>query len=203
MAANQDPFKVVSGEVRFSYVHAFEPYSFDNDADSEPKYSVRVFIPKSDKKTLGALQAALLAVKQDEASIKKWGGVVPKKLDLPYYDGDAIADEQPEAAGCYYLNLKNTRKPGVINLETGTAILNPTEFYSGCYGRASFRLFPYNSKGKKGIGSSLANLCKTSDGEPLGAVQSTAEDDFAEFMSANAPQKEFVEEEEADPLAGL
>lgn len=200
--ANQDPFKVVTEEVRFSYVHAFEPYAFEDD--QEAKFSVRVYISKSDKKTLTALQSAVKAVKSDEASIKKWGGTVPNKLDLPYYDGDAIADEVPEAAGCYYLNLKNTRKPGVVDLNTGVAINNPTEFYSGCYGRASFRLFPYNQKGKKGIGSSLANLCKTRDGEPLGAVQSTAADDFAEFMSANAPQKEFANEvEEDDPLAGL
>ncbi len=198
--ANVDPFKVVTGEVRFSYVHAFEPYTFE-DSDSEAKYSARIFIPKSDTKTLKALQSAIKSVKEDENSIKKWGGQVPKNLDLPYYDGDAISDEAPEAAGCYYLNLKNSRKPGVIDLETGTAITNPTEFYSGCYGRASFRLFAYNQKGKKGIGSSLSNLCKTRDGEPLGAVISTAEEDFADFMSANAPQKEF--EEEDDPLAGL
>lgn len=201
--ANKDPFKVVTGEVRMSYIHAFEPHAFEGGDDAEAKYSARIYIPKSDKDTLVKLQNAIKAVKSDEASIKKWGGAVPNKLDLPYYDGDAIADEVPEAAGCYYLNLKNSRKPGVIDLSTGQAIDNPTEFYSGCYGRASFRLFAYNQKGKKGIGSSLSNLCKTRDGEPLGAVVTSAEDDFAEFVLANAPQKEFADEEEEDPLAGL
>lgn len=197
--ANQDPFKIVTGEVRISYAHVFDPYAFN--ADDEPKYSCRILIPKSDKATLLALQNAIKAVKLDETSIKKWGGSVPKSLDLPYYDGDAIADEQPEAAGCYFINLKNSRQPGVIGCD-GRPITNPTDFYSGCYGRASFRLFAYNQKGKKGISASLSNLLKTRDGDPLGAMMTTAEDDFAEFVSANAPKNDFAADDD-DPLAGL
>lgn len=42
--------KVVTGEVRLSYVHIFEPTAIDEG--SEEKYSVSVIIPKSDKQTL-------------------------------------------------------------------------------------------------------------------------------------------------------
>jgi hypothetical protein len=49
--------KVVTGKVRFSYVHVFEPWS---GQEGQPaKYSVCVLIPKEDKKTLAKIKAAM------------------------------------------------------------------------------------------------------------------------------------------------
>jgi hypothetical protein len=50
------PTKVITGKVRLSYVHLFEPYASIPDAD--PKYSVVILVPKSDTKTIKAIQAA-------------------------------------------------------------------------------------------------------------------------------------------------
>ena len=58
-------------------------------------------------------------------------------------------------------------------------IINPTEFYSGCYGRASINFFAYNNSGNKGISAGLNNLQKLEDGESLGGITS-AEQDFAD-----------------------
>ena len=44
--------KVVTGEVRFSYLNVFEPKSING---SEEKYSVSLLIPKSDTKTIAAI----------------------------------------------------------------------------------------------------------------------------------------------------
>lgn len=41
--------KVITGEVRFSYLHVFEKSSING---SDEKYSVSLLIPKSDKKTI-------------------------------------------------------------------------------------------------------------------------------------------------------
>ncbi len=41
--------KVITGKVRFSYVNVWEPKSVNG---SDPKYSVSLIIPKSDKETL-------------------------------------------------------------------------------------------------------------------------------------------------------
>ena len=48
MANNEANTKVVTGLVRFSYVHIFEPSAMDDSSDE--KYSVCIIIPKSDKK---------------------------------------------------------------------------------------------------------------------------------------------------------
>lgn len=46
---------------RLSYTNLFEPKSING---SEPKYSVSVIIPKSDKKTLNAVQKAVEEAKK-------------------------------------------------------------------------------------------------------------------------------------------
>jgi hypothetical protein len=59
-------------------------------------------------------------------------------------------------------------------------ILDSTEFYSGCYGRASINFFAYNTAGNRGIGCGLNNLQKLDDGEPLSG-RSRPEDDFGDY----------------------
>lgn len=48
--------KVITGKVRFSYVNVWEPKSVNG---SDPKYSVSLIIPKSDKETLKRLRLLL------------------------------------------------------------------------------------------------------------------------------------------------
>ena len=50
--------KVITGEVRFSYLNVFEPKSIN---DSEAKYSVSLLIPKTDTKTIDAVNRAVLS----------------------------------------------------------------------------------------------------------------------------------------------
>ncbi len=61
MANNEANTKVVTGLVRFSYVHIFEPSAMDDSSDE--KYSVCIIIPKSDKKTIAAINAAVETAK--------------------------------------------------------------------------------------------------------------------------------------------
>ena len=42
--------KVITGEVRFSYLHVFEPYAAE--VGQKAKYSVALLIPKKDKQTI-------------------------------------------------------------------------------------------------------------------------------------------------------
>ena len=50
--------KVLTGKVRFSYANIWEPKSIKG---GEEKYSVSLVIPKSDKKTLADINAAIEA----------------------------------------------------------------------------------------------------------------------------------------------
>lgn len=170
--------KVVTGEVRFSYAHVFEPASIEG---SEPKYSVSILIDKKDKKTLERIKAAIEAAKQ--AGISKFGGKVPANLKLPVRDGDTEREDDPVYAGKYFINANAKTKPGIVD-KGGNPIIDTTEFYSGCYGHASVTFYAFNTSGNKGIACGLNNLMKTRDGEMLGG-RASAEDDFADLIDSD------------------
>lgn len=164
--------KVVTGKVRFSYVNVFQPRALSED--QEPKYSVCILIPKSDEETVNKIQAAIKKTKEE--NLRMWGGKEPANLKTPLRDGDVERPDQPEFKGHYFINASTKIKPGVVDKDLNP-ILEQSEFYSGCYGRASLNFYAYNKAGNKGIGCGLRNLQKLADGEPLGG-QSRPEDDF-------------------------
>lgn len=164
--------KVVTGKVRFSYANVHEPKSIKG---SDPKYSVSLIIPKSDKKTLADIKAAIEQAKKD--GVSKFGGKVPANLKLPLRDGDLERPEDEAYKDSYFINANSKDKPGIVDKGV-KPILDQSEFYSGCYGRASINFYAFNQNGNKGIACGLQNLQKLSDGEPLSG-RSRAEDDFS------------------------
>lgn len=175
---NTDNTKVVTGKVRFSYVSVFEPKTTE---DGKEKYSVSLLIDKKDKKTIDAVNKAVENAKQ--AGISKFGGKIPAVLKLPTHDGDVERPDDEAYCDKYFINAKSNTKPGLLDRK-GCPIIDPTEFYSGCYGHASVNFYAFNSNGNKGIACGLNNLMKTEDGEPL-AGRSKAEDDFADLIDSS------------------
>lgn len=172
MANTNVSTKVVTGEVRFSYVNVFEPKSING---SDEKYSVSLLIDKRDTKTIEAIERAIEAAKQ--AGVAKFGGKIPPVLKLPLRDGDTERPDDENYAGKMFVNANCKTKPGLIE-KNGMEIIDATEFYSGCYGKASVTFYAFNYNGNKGIACGLNNIMKTRDGEPLGG-RSRAVDDFA------------------------
>jgi len=164
--------KVVTGKVRFSYTNVWEPKSING---GDEKYSVSIIISKLDTKTIADIKAAIEQAKKDGAS--KFGGKVPANLKLPIRDGDIDRADDEAYKDSYFINANSKDRPGVVDKNV-KAILDPTEFYSGCYGRASLVFYAFNQNGNKGIACGLQNLQKLSDGEPLSG-RSRAEDDFS------------------------
>lgn len=162
--------KVVTGKVRFSYAHVFEPQAAQEGG--VPKYSVSIIIPKSDKDTIERINKAIEQVKEDNKSV--WGGTIPKGLKGGLRDGDAEKDD-PAYANSYFINANSQQKPGVVDQDLNP-IIDRSEFYSGCYGRASISFFAYNSNGSKGVGCGLNNVQKMEEGEKLGGATTAAED---------------------------
>lgn len=174
--------KVITGIVRFSYAHVWEPDSIDG---GEPKYSVAILIPKSDGATLtkvqNAVKAAIEAGKMKLAGAN--GQVNTAALKTPLRDGDAERSDDPVYVGHYFFNASSKSHPGVVDAAVNP-ILNQSEFYSGCYGRASVNFYAFNTKGNKGIACGLNNLQKTKDGESLAGGSSADEDFTAEAAPA-------------------
>ncbi len=168
--------KVITGRnTRFSYCSVWEPRSVNG---GEPQYSIALLIPKSDKETVAAIRAAQeLAYREGESLLKGKGALPPlSAIRVPLRDGDLERPDDPAYAGCYFLNARSSRAPGIVDA-AAKPILDRGEFYSGCYGRASISFYAYNQNGNRGIGCGLNNLQKLRDGESLGGHMS-AEQEF-------------------------
>lgn len=169
------PTKVVTGKVRASYVHLLEPYAFN--ADDEPKYSMVLLIPKSDKATLQKIRDAQeAALEQGKHKFK--GGRIPQNWASTLRDGDAEADLEtsPEYAGHMFMSVSSRTKPGVVD-QNVQPILDSEEVYSGMYCRVSMNAFAYSVSGNQGVSFGLNHVQKLEDGDYLGG-RSRAEDDF-------------------------
>jgi len=142
--------KVITGKVRFSYANVFEPKSING---SDPKYSVSLIIPKEDKVTIDKIKAAIEVAKKE--GLSKLGGKIPANLKTPLRDGDIDRPDDPAYADSYFVNANSTIRPGIVDANL-QPIIDSTEFYSGCFGRASIVFYAYNANGNKGI--ALAEL---------------------------------------------
>lgn len=166
--------KVVTGEVRLSFVHIFEKYS---SGAGDPKYSVVILIPKSDKATMRKLRAAQQAALEAGKS-SKFNGSIPKVWHSTLRDGDEEMDLEkfPEYEDHFFMNVSASTKPGVVDRNLNE-ILDSSEVYSGCFARVSINAFAYNTQGNKGVSFGLNHVQKLRDGDHLGG-RSRAEDDF-------------------------
>ncbi|QNO17905.1 DUF2815 family protein [Caproicibacterium amylolyticum] len=168
-----NPMKVITGVVRLSYANCWEPKSINGGAE---KYSVSLIIPKSDTKTIAAINAAVDAAIEEGKG--KFGGKVPNKaaLKLPLRDGDIDRPDDEAYADSYFVNANSNTAPQIVNKQV-EPILDRSEVYSGVYARVSVNFYAFNSNGNRGIACGLGNIQKIRDGEPLGG-RTNAADDF-------------------------
>lgn len=171
--ANTNKCKVITGtNTRLSYFHGWEPVSINGGAE---KFSTAVLIPKSDKKTIDAIEKAIDSA--IEEGIAKFGGKKPNKaaIKLPLRDGDIERDDEAYK-GHYFINANSTNPPQIVDQRV-QPILERSQVYSGCYARVSINFYAFNSNGNKGVAAGLGNIQFVRDGEPLGG-QTSALDEF-------------------------
>lgn len=166
---------VMTPEFRASYANVFRPGKAMNDGE-EGKYGVTALFRKGED--LRKMEAAA-----KEAIIEKWGADKskwPKNIRLPFRDQ---AEREKDGAlpagheaGAIFVNFTSKQKPGLVDKNVNP-IIEETEFYSGCWARATVRAFAYDQKGNRGVAFGLQNVQKVRDDEPLGGRR-RAEDDF-------------------------
>lgn len=185
---------VTTGKVRFSYAHLTKPYAAMQG--QEEKYSVTVLVPKTDAATMGRINAAIEEAKR-RGTQEKWNGQCPPIVPTPVHDGDGVrpSDGMPFGEECkgHWVFTASTKpdRPVEIVDGQGNPIINPSEIYSGMYGRVNVTFFPYSHAGKKGIGCGLGPVQKLEDGEPLGGGSVSAAQAFGTpEQSAPAPQQQ-------------
>lgn len=157
---------VLTPKFRVSYPNVFN--ARENEMSGKMEYSVVALFDK------GTDLSELRKVAK-EAVIKKWGADEkkwPKTLKSPFRDQGEREKEDgtmPEGyvEGAKFLNLKATRRPGLVDQELND-IIDETKFYGGCYARAEVNAYAYDMKGNKGVAFGLNNLQKVADGDPFG-----------------------------------
>lgn len=168
--------KVLTGEVRLSYVNLITPRAAQQGQD--PKYSVTLLIPKNDQATLANINASIQAA-YDDGVTKKWGGAHPTQKVI-VHDGDGLRPSGlpfgDECKGHWVLTASTKNKPQVVGIDNINCELAPQDIYSGMFARVTINFFAYDSAGSKGVGCGLGNVLKTRDGEPLSGGASAASD---------------------------
>ena len=190
---NNIPTRVLTCEVRLSYVNLVTPRANNNNPNAEPRYSVTLLIPKTDAAVKANIDASIEAAATD-AQAKLWGGVRPPVMPIPIHDGDGVRENGtpygPECKGCWVITASSKNKPQVVHQSDINTELLPQDIYSGMYARVTINFFGYNQAGRRGIGCGLGNVMKTRDGEPLAGGASAAAD-FAGIGSTPAPAQAY------------
>ena len=159
--------KVVTGKVRFSYCHIFEPQEPQGGGD--PKYSVTLLIPKSDTATLGKIKAAIAEARENYCK-RNGANSLPAKPNHTLHDGDGMRDNGeefgPECKGCYVITVSSKQKPVIVD-SFRNPITDPGEVYSGCYANVKVAFFAFSNSGNNGISVALNVIQKVKDGERL------------------------------------
>lgn len=167
---------VITPEFRVSFPYVFRPQK-PMEEGKDPKYSITMLFPKG--ADLSKLKAAA-----KEAAVEKWGADQskwPKNLRLPFRDqGEKELDGYE--AGAIFVTATSKQKPGLVNARNED-IINDSDFYAGCYARASVRAFAYDKAGNRGVAFGLQNIQKLRDGDPLGG-RTRPQDDFEPVADA-------------------
>jgi len=163
--------KVTTPEFRVSFPAVFEAKL--NTLSNKEEYSIQMIFDKSaDLSDLKKMAAACAKA--------KWGDKIPEKLRSPFRDGneynDTAENQRDELTDKIFVNSKSKQRPGLVDGAL-QAIIDQSDFYGGCYARATVRAYAYDQKGNRGVAFGLLNVQKLRDGEPFSGKMK-AEDDF-------------------------
>lgn len=150
---------------RVAFPKVFEPKQQKNG--SERYELVAIFPAGTDLTPLKALAKA--------AAEKKWGDKIPKGLRNPFKDAGERADQyEGFEEGMTFINLTSKFQPRVVN-ERVQPIINPKDFYAGCWARATVNAFAYDTDGNKGVSFGVNDIQKIRDDKPFAGRPDVAE----------------------------
>lgn len=188
--------KITLPKFRVAYPKVFEPAL--NKLSNKMEYSLVALFPAGTN--LGVVTNAI-----EELKAERWGKIKanwPVNIKNPVHKNEERkkVDEATGKAslppghdeGGFFINLRSEAnaqnpRPGVVDKNV-QPIIEPTEFYAGCWAIATVNVFAYPKKGVTGVSPGvsirLLNLQKVAEGDPLSG-KSKAEDDFAPVAGAD------------------
>ena len=178
--------KMNTPQFRVAFPNVFKPRL--NSLNKKEEYSLVALFPVGTD--LSELKAAC-----KEVAEKKWPEGIPTGLRSPFRDqgerkkkndaGQLVLPPGYEEGGIF-LNLKTVTKPGLVDNQVQD-IIDSSEFYGGCWARASVSVYAYDQGGNRGVNFGLGNIQKIKDDTPFGN-RTKPQDDFAPVGGAIAAQ---------------
>ena len=151
----------------------FQPFKRKGSPpEQKAKYTMALAFPPGTN--LDALKAMVKETAEGEWGAAKVKAKKPRSPFITNYEHDAF-----EGEGWVVIRPTSTRAPGVVDAKV-QPILDPEEFFSGCWARASVHAFAWDDpQGGAGVSFGLNNVQKTKEGDRLGGGGSRKpEDDF-------------------------
>jgi hypothetical protein len=186
--------KLITPVFRVSFPSVFAASAYEGGV---PKFSVCAvwepakFTPR-DKQLWASMQNLADEVSMDK--FKKKLAALSANFKKPFRDGEEKAELSGFGDGKVFCNLSSKQRPGLIGLN-GNPIIDPEDFYPGCYARATITAYAYDNVGK-GVALGLQNLQKIKDGERLDN-RTDPNDDFGGAEVDDA----WLGDDGTDPLA--
>lgn len=166
---------MVTPKFRVSFPHVFEASVNALNTTAKPKFSIVMLFDKNED--LSELKAILR-----EAAKEKWGNKIPQGLRTPFRDGNEKQYDGYEDK--IFASATSLQRPGLVDDQV-QPIIDQSEFYAGCYARATVVAFAYDTAGNRGVSFGLQNIQKIDDGEPFSG-RAKPEDDFTSMGSKKA-----------------
>lgn len=175
--AKKEYVKLVTAPFRVSFPALFAPKKAGESG--KMKYSVSaLFRVKAEGKSLpdhpvldakGLAEFQALRDLATAAATAKWGAdraQWPKNLQTPFRAGNE-KDYDGYDEGVVFCTLSSDYKPGLVGPDLAE-IIDPKEFYGGCFARAKVHAYAWEYMGKNGVSFSLWHVQKVKDGNPFG-----------------------------------
>ncbi len=163
---------------RVSFPSVFEKSGPPGTDPSKLKYSVVMLFTldeiNKDPKQKVLWEQMLLAAK--DCAGEKWGNKIPQGLTSPFRNGTEKDQYEGYGEGVIFLTAKSERRPGIVDANVNR-IIDPEDFYPGCFAHADVNPYGWSYMGKNGISFGLQNIQKIADGEHIGGGAS-AESSF-------------------------
>lgn len=161
---------VITPEFRVAFPYIFRP-SRPMQEGGTPKFTITMLFAKG-------MDISALTTTAEAALREKWGADPakwPKNIRSPFRDQGEKEFEGYEE-GAKFIIATTLQRPGLVDAQVQD-IIDESDFYPGCYARASVRAFTYDKAGNRGVAFGLQNVQKLRDGDSLGG-RSRPEEDF-------------------------
>lgn len=198
----EDLQKVKLRAVRLSFPGLWSPKE-SKDGRGKPSYQANFLVPKKDKKQIALVETAI------ENAIDAWEKKNPKSGRFPDIDdlsknekcwrdgenrrGEPLYDGYE---GCMVLAARNSKRPGVVDVDKSPLVEDDGKPYAGCYVNAIVRIWIQDNDNGLALRCSLEAVQFLKDGEAFGAAPVDTDEEFDDESGADTSSRRRNREED-------